>query len=198
MKIALCISASQNTPWIKITVSNYLEYCIRHNYTIILNCEPYEQALNEFGKLKYLLNQYDLVWTLDADCLITNLTKKIEEIPELGPHVSICEEGLGSHALINAGSIVWKSTQQSRELIDEIVACKSDWQSMPYNIQDWLMRNHQRLSDRLKICPKRTLNSVHHGDNNFWKPGDFVYHPCGTPTDLRCKNLQTMSERVNK
>lgn len=195
MKVAICTSASQNTPWIETTISNHLEYCIRHNYTMVLSCEPYEQALDGFGKLNYLLDQYDLVWTLDADCLITDLSKKIEEIPELGPHVSICEQGFGS-AFVNAGSMVWKATKQSRELVDEIVASKPEWQSLTFNIQDWLMKHSTRLSDRLTICPKRTFNSVHHGNIMLWKPGDFVYHPCGFPTNDRCRVLQEMNKKL--
>ena len=196
MKIAIHTSASQNTPWIKTTISNRLEYCLRHNYSMILNCESYEQALDGFGKLNYLLGQYDLIWTLDADCLITDLTKKIEEIPELGPHVSICEEGLGPHALVNGGSMVWKSTKQSHELINEIIESKPEWESLTFNIQDWFMKHRARLSYRLTICPKRTFNSVHHGDIVLWEPGDFVYHPCGLPTEERCKVLQIMKEQV--
>lgn len=196
MKVAIYTSASQNTPWIKTTISNHLEYCIRHNYTMVLSCEPYEQALNEFGKLNYLLDQYDLVWTLDADCLITDLTKRIEEIPELGPHVSICKEGLGPHSLVNGGSMVWKSTKQSHELIDEIVASKPEWESLTFNIQDWLMKHRVRLSDRLTICPERTINSSDSPYICLWEPGDFVYHPCGLPTETRCKILEIMIEQV--
>lgn len=196
MKIALVTSASSNTPWIDITISNHLEYCIKHNYTMIVNCESYIDALENFGKLDNLLYEYDLVWTLDADCLITNLTKKIENISELGPNVSICEEGLDPNTLINAGSMVWKNTKLSHELINEIVLAKSEWLLLNFNIQGWLMINHQKLTDKLKICPKRTFNSVHYGDNKIWQSGDFVYHPCGASTDARCKMLNDMKNQI--
>lgn len=196
MKIALVTSASSNTPWINITISNHLEYCVRHNYTMIVYCESYSEAMENFGRLDSLLNDYDLIWTIDADCLITDLTKKIEEIPELGPNVSICEEGLGPHTLINGGSMVWKNTLETHELIQEIISFKSEWISLTFNIQDWLMTHHQRLSNKLKICPLRTFNSVHHNDNKIWLAGDFVYHPCGAPADLRCQMLNDMKNQI--
>jgi hypothetical protein len=198
MQIAILNSASVGTPWAQIILPNRLEYCIRHNYTMITCCESYNQALDKFGKLHQLLDQYDLVWTLDSDCLITDLTKKIEELSCLGPNVSICLEGLGDHALINAGSIVWKSTKLSHDLIDEIVNSQSEWKLLPYNIQDWLMKNHTRLRDVLTICPQRAFNSVHHDEKMIWQKGDFVYHPCGMPIDTRCGRLENMLSKVIK
>lgn len=196
MNIAIVTSASSNTPWIDITLPNRLKYCIKHNYAMIVNCEAYSEALENFGKLSSLLSNYDLVWCLDADCLITNFTKKIEDIDELGPNASICEEGLGSHALVNAGSMVWKNTPLSHELIDEIVLSKPEWQSYQFNIQSWFMVHHKRLEDKLKICPIRTFNSVHYGDKKIWQNGDFVYHPCGMPTDIRCQMLRDMRSQI--
>jgi FkbM family methyltransferase len=130
-----------------------------------------------------------------ASQLITDLTKKIEEIPELGPHVSICEQGFGS-AFVNGGSIVWKATKQSHELVNEIIHSKPEWESLTFNVQDWFIKHRVRLSDRLTICPKRTFNSVHHGNVMLWEPGDFVYHPCGFPINDRCKVLQEMNKKL--
>lgn len=198
MNIAIVSSVSLNTPWAQITLPNRLEYCTRHEYTMIVNCETYKKALSRIHRLHDLLNQYDIVWTLDADCLITNLTKKIEEIEGLGEHVSICEEGLGPQAFINAGSIIWRSTESSHSLIDQIVKATNQWELLPYNIQDWLMLNYNRLSDILKIFPQRTFNSVHHGNQMIWKHGDFVYHPCGMKENDRCQALQRISRLIIK
>lgn len=198
MKIAIFNSASIGTPWAQIVLPNRLEYCVRHNYTMITSCEPYEQSLDEFKKLHKILDQYDVVWTLDSDCLITDLRIKIQDISCLGPNVSICREGLGDHALVNAGSIVWKSTQLSHDLIDEIVASQPEWKVFPFNIQDWLMKHHLRLSDKLTICEQRAFNSVHHAHIMIWQPGDFVYHPCGMPSDTRCEYLKDMLKKVKR
>lgn len=195
-KVVIFTPVGHHTPWIDITLPNRLEYCMKHNYNMVISCESYDEALENFGKLSNVLSGYDLMWTLDADCLITDLTKKIENISELGPNVTICEEGLGSHALVNGGSIVWKNTPLSHELIAEIEAAKSEWKSLQFNIQQWLMVHHQRLADKLKICPKRTFNSIHYYGTKIWQEGDFVYHPCGMHHELRCQVLRDMQKHI--
>jgi len=196
MKVAVYTTASSGTPWAEITLPNRLEYCVRHDYTLMVQCEPYRKALDGFDRLHALLDQFDLLWTLDADCLITDLTRRIEDVPELGPHVSICEEGLGPHALVNGGSMVWRSTALTHDLVTEIVDSQPEWISLEWNVQQWLMRHHERLADRLTICHKRAFNGIEHGQTKVWQPGDYVYHPCGAPADIRCRLLRDHLQHV--
>lgn len=189
-RVVVTSSASANTPWAAFTAANRLEYCARHGYDMHVRCQPYDQSLEQYGRLLELLDVYDLVWGLDIDALITNQTIRIEDVPGLGPHASICEEGLGDLVLINAGSMVWRSTDLSRQLVAEIVASKPEWQRLEFNIQSWLEKHRERLSDRLTICPKRAFNSAHHDKTCVWEPGDFVYHPCGNDAPIRCAMLQ--------
>lgn len=196
MRVAVVTSASKGTPWAEITLPNRLEYCVRHDYTMIVQCEPYQQALDGFGRLHSLLQLFDLVWTLDADCLITDLTRRIEDMRELGPHVSICEEGIGPHALVNGGSIVWRATHLSLALVNEIVESQPEWMPLEFNVQQWLMRHHERLADRLTICHTRAFNGVEHGKTKVWQHGDFVYHPCGAPAAIRCRMLRDHLQHV--
>jgi hypothetical protein len=189
MKVALVSSCSVRTPWSGITLPNRLEYCLRHNYTMAWTCESYQEALNCWARVLTLLECYDLVWTIDADCLITDMTKRIDELPELGPHASICEQGLGAHILVNGGSIVWRASEGSRSLLREIIDRQSEWVGLEYNLQQWFMQHHERLADRLTICHKRAFNSCDWGGTSIWQPGDFVYHPCGAPERQRMQML---------
>jgi hypothetical protein len=48
----------------------------------------------------------------------------------------------------------------------------------------------------MTIAPKRTFNSVHLGQTNHWQHGDFVYHPCGNPPDIRYESIREHLGRV--
>jgi hypothetical protein len=148
-----------------------------------------EEAVRGVGRLPWLLEKYSLVWCLDVDCLITDLRQRIEDVPGLGPHASICEEGVFDAVPLNGGSVVWKSTDGTRSLVDEIVSAEPEWRGFSHNIQQWLAMHLDRLKDRLTVCHKRAFNGVHHHGMKVWEPGDFVYHPCGMSAGARCAML---------
>lgn len=197
MSVAIITSVSTGTPWAEIVMPGRLQYCIRHGYTQVLLASDYYAAHTAMIRAtRHLLEQHDLVWMLGADCLITNHTLRIEEIADLGPHMSICEEGLGMHALVNADSIVWRATSGSVSLLEDLLSNEAEWREMPYGVQDWLGSHRAAIGDRMKIMPKRTFNSCHNGYTMHWNFGDFVYHPCGAEAGERCEALRIMCERV--
>jgi len=52
MKVAIITSVSANiAAMAALTVPNKLEYCLRHGYTLIVDNQPYEQAVEGVGKL---------------------------------------------------------------------------------------------------------------------------------------------------
>lgn len=168
---------------------NRFEYCLRHDYTMAWTCESYRAGMDCWGRVLELLDWFDLVWVIDADCLITDMTKRIEQVADLGPHATICREGLGDHILVNGGSTVWRATDGSRSLLREIIERQSEWIGLEYNLQQWFMKHHERLADRLTICQSRAFNGCHWGQTSVWQPGDFVYHPCGAPERQRMQML---------
>jgi uncharacterized protein YuzB (UPF0349 family) len=197
MKVAILTNVSDGTPWADIVMPGRLRYCIRHGYAMVcLACSYRSSHMEVVLAVKHLLERFDLVWSLGADCLITNHTMRIEEVGCLGPHMSICEEGLGPHALVNGDSIVWRATKETIELIDEMVAAEAEWSQMQFWQQQWLMIHCERLSHCMTIAPKRAFNSVHLGNTNHWQHGDFVYHPCGNSPDIRCNLIREHLERV--
>jgi hypothetical protein len=198
LKICILGTASDRTPWADITLPNRAEYCRRHGYTMSVIYAAYEHSVIEhLRQLSRLLGLFDLVWTLGIDCLITDMTQQIECVPDLGDHVTVCEEGLGAHTLLNNDSMVWRSTDESRGLVNELIAAEPEWSRMNFLSQDWLMFNSGRL-DCLEILPMRTLQSVHHQQTCHWQPGDFVYHPCGAPRDERCEMLRQKLGEVRR
>jgi hypothetical protein len=180
---------SEGTPWASIVMPSRLDYGIRHNATIIAMPGKYPQCAVECLSLaRALLESFDIVWTLGADCLITNHTIHIADVPGLGPHMTICEELLGPHTTVNADSIVWMATEQTKRLLDYLVKHFDEWLDAPFMLQCWLRDNKHWLGDVVTVAHARAFNSVDCGQC-FWEPGDLVYHPCGAPTQQRCEAL---------
>ena len=187
MRVTVLASVSVGTPWwAEVTRANRVEYCERHGYTMLERQETYETAMGSLDSYCQVLDDCDLLWALDADCLVTDLTKRIEAVACLGPHCTICLEGAVPEVLLNAGSVVWRNTPESRQLLREIAQARAEWATAKYLFQDWLTQHRERLAHCLTVAPERTFNSVW----PIWRPGDFVFHACGMTRDDRTKRLR--------
>jgi len=179
------------------TTPSKLRYCLRHGYSLVLRNRPYHEAvLASLDDVRNLLNEFDAVWTLDADCLVTG-TAPIHEVPGLGPHVTVSKEAICDWNILNCGSMVWQATSTTRRLLLAIIVAESEWRSMPCGWQTWLAEHAAELGDALTVLPPRSFNSVawnHSGGGSHWQPGDLVYHPCGiVPHSLRAAALREIA-----
>lgn len=188
MSVAIVTSVSASIGGIALmTVPNKLEYCLRHGYSLVVDNAPYEEAVAGVAWLMSLFARYDTLWVLDADAVITNMAVPIHTLPCLGPHVTVCEEGIVGWNRLNCGSMVYRATQQSSELLRRITASRDEWRSLPCGWQSWLANKADELGDTLTVAPLRAFNSclwTHAGGGTYrpgcnWHPGDLVYHPCG-------------------
>ena len=188
MNVAVLTSVSQNIAGLAtLTVPNKLEYCLRHGYTLIVDNQPYEEAVRNTHRLCDYLDAFDLVWTLDCDAIVTNMAQRIEEVPSLGPHITVCEEGIVEWNSINCGSMVWRNTRESRAVLHAIAQRVDEWQTLPCQWQTWLQLVSIKPADALTVAPLRSFNScvwnrpanARDEIGGHWQPGDLVYHPCG-------------------
>jgi hypothetical protein len=182
------------------TTPGKLRYCLRHGYSLVLQNRPYFEALIESLRDIYeLLYYFDIVWTLDADCLITG-TAPIHELPGIGKHVTVCEESIVDWNRLNCGSMLWRSTSGVRFLLADMIACEREWRAMPCGWQTWLAEHAAKIGDKLTVLPQRAFNSVswnHSGGGGHWQPGDLVYHPCGiVPHTLRAEALRDIASTL--
>ena len=188
MRAALFTSVSGNIAELAaLTVANKLEYCLRHGYSLHVDNQPYEQAVAAMANLTGLLDVYDLVWSLDADAVITDMGTPFHELPCLGPHVTACEEGIVDWNLINCGSVVWRNTPQARHLLTGITVDEAAWRPLPCGWQTWLGILAAARPEWVTVAPVASFNSCEwthpgggHGEpGSHWKPGHLVWHPCG-------------------
>lgn len=206
MNVAIVTSVSSGNAGIAaLTTPNKLEYCLRHGYSLVADNQPYEQAVANMRTINHYLDRFDLVWTLDADAVITNMTVRIDELPCLGPNATVCEEGIVDWNWINCGSMVWKNTEATRHLLEAVDAAEPVWRHLVCITQTWIGEVARRRPEFVTVAPLRSFNSCEwnrpgnaEGEpGTHWQPGDFVYHPCGVyPLDERQSRLARAMQQV--
>lgn len=188
MRAALLTSVSGNiAEMAALTLPNKLAYCLRHGYSLIADNRPYEEACRSMSTLCDYLDAFDLVWTLDCDAVITNMSAAVHELPCIGPNVTVCEEGIVSWNRVNCGSMVWRNTPATRALLHAIDAAEPEWRGMQCIWQTWIAQPHVMRTFCVAVAPLRSFNSCEWNKpgggpgepGTHWRPGDFVYHPCG-------------------
>lgn len=194
---------SQQMPWIKLTIPNTVEYCNKHNYSLLIDdCSIYNH-----GDVRYhlrglnsginLLNIYDYVWMLDADVVITNHNIKIENL-EISEGLNICLENTGQyHSRLNNGSIIVRG-EKGKRILEIIRNEKLIWEKEKWFWQSWLNRKTETDEEVKKLCKihsATTFNGCHYN----WGPGSFVYHPSGVNNkQIRTIKIQTTLKKVIK
>jgi hypothetical protein len=206
MNVALVTSVSSNVAELAaLTVPNKLEYCLRHGYTLVCDNQPYEQAVANTHLICEYLDRFDLVWCLDCDAIVTDMRLPIHELPCIGPHATVCEEGIVEWNRLNCGSVVWRNTAQSRVLLRTIAESQDHWSAMPCGWQTWLADIATDRPDVVTVAPLRAFNScvwnrpANERDEvgGYWQRGDFVYHPCGVyPMDERMRWIAKAFDEV--
>ena len=188
MRIAIFTNVSKEIEDMSsLTMPNKLEYCLRHNYSLIMNDQPYDDIMVKMNTLIPLLGNYDILWYMDSDIIITDMTKRIEDLGCLGPHITVCEEKIVSWNHINCGSIVFRNTDDSKAVLQAITDHEKDWKPLICQWQTWLYAIKHNIGDIITIAPLRSFNScVWNKPGNGpglpgsdWQEGDFVCHPCG-------------------
>jgi hypothetical protein len=208
MNVAVVTSVSTNVAdFAEATIPNKLSYCLRHGYSLIADNEIYEVAVARTDRLCAYLDRFDFLWALDADAVITNMDVRIESLPCLGPHVTVCEEGIVPWNRVNCGSMVWRNTFQSRWLANTITALRPAWLGLACQWQTWLGNTAETLGEVVTVAPVGAFNScewTHPGGQSespgtHWKPGDLVYHACGVfPREEKLRRVRAMSNGTDE
>ena len=193
MKIALatiCVGALREICC--ATTRNFRHYCAMHGYDCIIqttrtsNLEP---SWDKITLCKSLLGKYDWVFWIDSDCIILNMSKKLEDLIDNNYNIIIAENIYG----INAGVWLIQNTPWSLKAMDEVWNLASTfhytgtWEQAPLNH----VIKKDANKGKCKIIPQRLMNAQlykywrHALPSGEYRPGDFVLHFPGIPNTLR-------------
>lgn len=164
-----------------VTVPIMEYYAKKHNYgfaQILLSDSidwPYKK--HEFFKTAY---DYDVIFYLDVDCLITNLNIKVEFFIDDKNDLFITKDWNE----INGGSLILKRTESGMQLNELIIKMKGIFEN-EQNAIVWLM-GHENFSKFVKILPHPSINSylyenykeigVLTPEQGQWEEGQFILH----------------------
>lgn len=179
-----------------MTWPNKEEYCKRHDYAGICQTDGFGDNIY-YAKLDLMISvlhqipTIEWAWWLDADAIITNMTKKIEDVIDNDYHIIMATD----FNALNCGSFLVRNTPEGRGWLMDIAALRNKFE---YRLPRCLWPEQQPMIDRFikyrdifKVVPQRTLNSTlsHHNDllntPARWEKGDWVLHTPGMQMDER-------------
>lgn len=211
----ICILVLYTESWQEladIVLPNLKKYAKKHLY--YTHIEKYEKEFSGFEKLvwcKKLLEEYDVIWSLDMDTFITNHTIRIEQFINKGSNYRlffITKDYNG----INAGSfIIQKDTLNAGAhewLLNEFlnkqgvggVYCEQDAISL------WHKEHERTMKTLVDILPHPSINSYKYElypeipyqthEQGQWQKGDFILHLPGIGINQRVEIFNKIKEDI--
>jgi hypothetical protein len=171
-------------------------YCKKYGYDIkvILNSEIIVNwSYYKMSWLAFLIYDYDFIWVLDVDTLITNPEIPFTDFTDNEHDIFICKDING----INAGSWIIRNTEASRNFVSTIVNNFTE----PH---EQILMNKYLHMVKVKYLPHPSINSYdyrlynHFGlavpahDQGQWQPGDLLLHLPGLSLEKRIEVFKEM------
>lgn len=195
-------------PLAAIIIPNLISYCKKHGYHYMIN----ETKDDEFHFIKTrdtrkLLDVFGVVFTIELDALITNHNIKVEDFLDDTHDIYITTDRNG----VNFGAFIAKSTQYTKDLLDEINDNKNN-----YGDEQNFMESYHH--PKCKVVNHPCFNSIpykyyepslgvigykdgdavtmptHEGGN--WEPADFVCHTPGMSLMRRIEIFQELQKQI--
>jgi len=205
----LCIvTAYTPTPgWKELgefTVLSMKEYADRHGLDLKAFTDGFDRTRAfQWSKIQFIkrvLPEYEWVWWLDADAIITNQKKGIGRFLFQDADVVIGHQ-LETDSFCNTGSFFVRNCPFSFWLLDEIWK-RDDLANKAYHEQTALSNLYEsgQCQNRVKLIPFKEINSFcdayaeRYGFSSKeelqWHVGDFVAHCCGYSVNHRLEILR--------
>lgn len=172
----------------QISLNSKLRYAADFDHVIV---EDKHERLDtsrpaSWSKIPFIaymfVDEYEWVWWLDADTLITNPAIDIATLCDPTADLIITADKNG----ICCGSFLMQNTDAARSLLMDV------WKRKEFIDHQWweqaamqavLKEGHPA---RVKVIEQSTINSF----RETWKEGDLVVHFAGTPHDERLKVMR--------
>ncbi len=159
----ICLQMLYTKSWMdiaKIVCPNVVNFCIKHGYS--WNMQWLQEPYDAFEKIRHIqrlfaANEADAVMSLDADILITNYTKKVEDFLDDKHDIYFAEDLNG----INCGTFIVKDSCFSKMFLERSLSvqgypkvyCEQDAFNHILNVP------YTYLWDKVKILPHPSINS---------------------------------------
>ena len=174
------------------------DYCKYHNYDFIIKILDNCNGWDKLKLLKEKLNDdYDYILTSDADVVITNRDKSIEELILKyfdNNFFMLISKDLNS---LNSGNIIWKNCIETKIFLDKVLKTTNNirytlnepFKSIGIYEQPSLIyiinKEYEYYKDKIKLIPQYEINSYlpiicnTTEERGYWKINDFLIHFAG-------------------
>lgn len=206
MNIAVAYLYGENySELASITKPSLIAYCAKHNYACHIKCvDKNSKGWYGFINTKYgreLLDKYDLVFVMEGDFLITNLSPKIEDFIDEENHFYICKDRNN----YNGGSWICKGTKEGKAWLDFVNSFENE-----VDHEQYVFEKYCSLTPFIKTLFHPSINSIpyspYYGPSYgkmLFKEGDETNIPTleeghWTPNCLNCHlpGLTDINQRI--
>lgn len=159
---------------------NGYDFCLK-NFNFNLENRHFHFEKQLF--LLSIIDNYDWVLYLDADAFVTNPDVLVESLLDNDYDLVMAP---GNTRLFNAGVMLLKNTKNTKKLLQETL--NSAIIDSDNNAMIEAYRKTEEV--KLKLIPRKSLNS-YGGDKIFeWESGDFIMHMALSNNEYRQKKLE--------
>jgi len=176
------------------------DYCKYYKYDFIIKLLEYCDGWDKLGLLYEKFNEdYDYIMTSDADVVITNRDKSIEDLILKYDNNDIFMIITKDYNSLNSGNIIWKNCKETKIFLKKVLNCKTNirytinkpFKSIGIYEQHSLIyiinKEYEYYKDKIKIIPQYEINSYlpivcknkSTDSRGAWEVNDFLIHLAG-------------------
>jgi hypothetical protein len=182
------------------------DYCKYYNYDFIIKILEYCDGWDKLSLLYEKLNEdYNYIMTSDADVIITNRDKSIEDLILKYDNDNIFMIITRDDNSLNSGNIIWKNCKETKDFLSKVLEVRTNIRytiNKPFksigvyeqpSIIYIINKEYDYYKDKINIIPQFEMNSyipiVSKNKNNRgkWEMNDFLIHFAGFNYDKDSK-----------
>ena len=208
MKFAVCSLAigDEYKQTIRLCTESQEAHVKKHGYTRITDESVYDPTrAHSWSKIRILqkyIKDYDYIVWMDADVLIMNQNRNIEDFIQLLPENKFLLIGRDFNNL-NAGIFVMKNCPLAHEFLDDV------WSKTQYLNHEWWeqaaiieLHGSSKYKSGFEVIPRKYISIMNAFDFRVdakvhWRPGDFCIHFAGIHHRESLLQLQDMYSRFS-
>ncbi|KAF8537911.1 galactosyl transferase [Trichophaea hybrida] len=201
MRIAIATMNTDETTYDHISLSNKFGYARKHNYAIKFDLDMPRDLVpmavwHKLNMIEYLIRtaEYDWIWWIDYDTVITNTSVKLENIITDALKGATKPNDIDMILTadcwpLNAGSMLIRASPRMFPFLSAVWECgnKKTEPSEQDCIRDMLIKAPMSATYRSRAIwiPQTKINAFpkevpcYDKHEKGWKPGDFVVHFAG-------------------
>jgi hypothetical protein len=161
------------------TMPNIGKYAALHGYDLRFICEPWANVKWNFDFMRAALREYEHVFQVGSDVVITNLGIKLESLLVPGKCLVVGAESLNPRTPLNMDTCLWTSGPNADALLDAWDGLREQFIHHEHFAQAALIHLYHQdyWKQHIAIAPPRAMQS-HPWKNTAtcWQPGDFAMH----------------------